>query len=62
LRTYNGDHLAILALLDIENSADICQTLLQVLFKKSTPLALTENLTFVDEEFVSLLFHVIVLS
>jgi len=52
LRTYNGDHLSLLALLDIENSSDVCQTLLQVLFKKSTPLALTENLTFLNEEFV----------
>jgi len=52
LKTYNGDHLAVLALLDIESSADICQTLLQVLFKKSTPLTLTENITFLNEEFV----------
>jgi len=54
LRTYNGDRLAVLALLDIENSVDVCQTLLQVLFKKSTPLALTEDLTFINEEFVLL--------
>lgn len=55
LRTYNGDRLALLVLLDIENSADVCQTLLQVLFKKSTPLALSEDLAFLNEEFVSVL-------
>jgi len=56
LRTYNSDRLALLVLLDIENSADVCQMLLQVLFKKSTPLALTEDLTFLNEEFVSASF------
>lgn len=55
LRTYNADRLAVLTLLDIENSVDVCQTLLQVLFKKSTPLSLTEDLTFLNEEFVSML-------
>lgn len=54
LRTYNNDRLALLVLLDIENSVDVCQTLLQVLFKKSTPLALTEDLTFLNEECVSM--------
>jgi len=54
LKTYNGDRLAVLALLDIENSADVCQSLLQVLFKKSTPLALTEDLTFLNDECVYL--------
>ena len=53
LRTYNSDRLALLVLLDIENSADVCQTLLQVMFKKSTALALTEDLAFLNEEFVS---------
>lgn len=57
LKTYNGDRLAVLALLDIENSADVCQSLLQVLFKKSTPLALTEDLTFLNEEFVYLTLY-----
>jgi len=62
LRTYNNDRLALLVLLDIENSADVCQTLLQVLFKKSTPLALTEDLTFFNEEFVSALYPRFVMS
>ena len=60
LRTYNGDRLALLALLDVENSSDVCQTLLQVLLKKSTPLALTEDLTFLNEEFVPILFYCLV--
>jgi len=57
LRNYNGNRLALLSLLDIENSADVCQTLLQVLFKKSTPLALTEDLAFLNEELVSVLWE-----
>ena len=52
LRTYNNDTMAVLGLLDIENSLDVCQQLLSILFAKSTPEALTSAFTILDEKFV----------
>jgi len=53
LDTYSGDKLTLLGLLDVENSLDITQQLLCVLFKKSSPDELTTGLEILDDAYVS---------
>ena len=52
LDTYSGDKLTLLGLLDVENSLDITQLLLNMLFSKSTPDELTTGLEILDDAYV----------
>ena len=52
LNTYSGDKLTLIGLLDVENSLEVAQQLLGVLFKKLTPEELTtgSELVILNEE------------
>ena len=52
LNTYSGDKLHLLGLLDVENSMEIAQQLLSVLFKNLSVDELTDGLEILDDEYV----------
>lgn len=50
LRTFSGNALELLNCLDVENSAEICQQMLVILFKKASTADLASSLDVLSEE------------
>jgi len=50
LRTFNGSTLELLNCLDVENSVEVCQQMLGILFKKAPTADLVSGLDILSEE------------